>query len=368
MNGCDSASSINERVNDMINRHSAVTTVTTTTDATTFWNDDAKEEKLGQLDCRVPPPLHLSKNSAVITGYEVSRTQSNRGGRLAAGYRNITRGTTPDRPIHRMHSTSNFYRSNLSHSSSFGSSFEDNDTYNNVYYADISYRRSNSIRGNQQAFSFDSSCNTSEKLTRVSDDLQERTCTGSAGLSAGIGKHNLKQRHCAMADHSSSSTKSMKVRRDEDHLRGTSNTRKESNDYSLGSYMCSYEGSFITPDRKSSSISCKGDDVINDERLPQADGRRRKQASAHDVKSTSKPSVVTPSSVVRPISLCSSRGGKSTTPASYTPALFTNEVENGSKTTVFNVSRRGSFAKRVLTTKLNHQAADDQPKMMLTFN
>jgi hypothetical protein len=35
---------------------------------------------------------------------------------------------------------------------------------------------------------------------------------------------------------------------------------------------------------------------------------------------------------------------------------------------VFNVSRRGSFAKRVLTTKSNYQTADDQSKMMLTFH
>jgi hypothetical protein len=356
MNGCDSASSV--KGNDMINRH------TTTTDASTFWNVDAREEKLDQLDCRVPPSLPISKNNARMTGYEVSRTQSNRGSRPAAGYRNITRGTTPDRLIHRMHSTSNSYRSNLSNSSSFGSSFEDNDTYNNGYYADISYSRSNAIRGNQQAFSYDSSCNTSEKLTRGSEDLHECTGTGNAG----IGKHNLQHRHCAVVDHSSSSTKTIELRRDEDHLRGTSNTRKLSNDFSLGSYMCSYDRSFKTPDRKSSSISCKGGDVIKDELFPQADGLRRKQASANDVNSTSKPSVVTPSSVVRPISLCSSRGGKSNASASYTPALFSNEVENGPKPTVFNVSRRGSFAKRVLTTKSNYQTADDQSKMMLTFH
>lgn len=344
MNASESANR-NSATENNVKRRGATTSVPTTTDAS-FWNYDAKEEKLAKLDCRASPPLPLARDSVVTTGYEVSRTQSNRGGRPATVYRNTTRGAIPgERHGSRMHSTNNSYRSNLSNSSSFGSSFEENDTYNNGYYADLSYRRSNLIRGNQAAFSFDSSCHASEKV-RGSNDLHE-------------------QRHCAVVDHSSS-TKSVEVRREEDYLRGTSNKRKLSIDNESGSYMGSFGGSFKTPDRKSSSMSCKGDDLIKDNTLPQPDNLRRKQAPVQDV--NSKPSVVTPSSAVRSYSLCSSRGGKSATSASFTPVQFSTEVENRTKTTAFNVSRRGSFAKRVSTIKSNHHAADDQPKIMLTFN
>jgi hypothetical protein len=346
VNASESTSRNNATENDM-NRRYVTTSVPTTTDAS-FWNYDAKEEKPGKLDSRAPPPLPLTRDSVLSTGYDISRTQSNRGGRSATGYRNTTRGAIPaERLGSRTHTTNNPYRSNLSNSSSYGSSFEENDIYNNGYYADLSYRRSNLIRGNQQSFSFDSSCNASEKL-RGSNDLHE-------------------QRHCAVVDQASS-TKGIEVRREEDHFRGTGNKRKLSMDNESGSHMGSFGVSFKTPDRKSSSISCKGVDLTKDKILPLPDNLRRKQAPVQEVNSKSKPSVVTPSSAVRSYSLCSSRGGKSATSASYTPVLVSTEVQNGKKATVFNVSRRGSFANRVSATKSNHQVADEPPKIMLTFN
>lgn len=346
----------------MMDRPSATT-------RTRSWNDDVHEEEYTHVERRAHPSLPVS-SSGLISGYDVSTTtKSSRGGRLAAGYRSSTHGMTPDRVLHHMRNTNNnSYRFNLSNNSSFGSSFEDNEAYSN-YYTDLSSRRLSLLAGKRESFSFDSS-STTEKAN-VSDELQENQRRGCKVFFSGnvdnLGQplHEIPRKLTPAGVDLSSSSKSCTLQL------GTKPNLSNDDDLGAGSRfnvstseIYSYDGTFKTPDRISSSN--KRENSIVDDRLPQSDHLRNKHGVAHDVNPVPKPIVVTPSSCVRPMSLCSGRGGKSPSSASSIRPLSSNESKSGNKSTMFNVSRRGSFAKRNSTK--HEQEADDRGKVMLSFN
>jgi len=278
------------------------------------WNDSMDEDYSHAERAR------LLVRDAIVIGRE-GTTLSSRGGRVG---RHIHR-TTPGRAVqYPIIENKNSCQYDVSNNSSFESSVEEHE---NLPYRSAVPRgvRFSLLTGKREGSSFDSSSIDHPKEEFRFHDDDRRVYSSDY---CRIGK--MTDRNVHRGEYVSSGIRPTTVNH--------------------------YEHSLRTPDR----LSTQREGRSIEQRSP-ADQGRQHQTEAY--KGSITPSVViTPSPSFRYSSLCSGRGGKSV----GTPVRNRSSPQVKHDLAKFNVSRRGSFAKPVLTTQNRH--SDDGAKLTLTFS